>query len=179
MVYLKAFAWDDLISNFYTDQNYVLSTQQGVDVRLLELARAQEKPILSVESGLAQIQMFSNFSQDLQTALLSKTVSTSLIDYNQEVQSLYELWCQGDETALATALAGDTADLAQEDISLYEEYTNAMFVKRNADMASTAISYLESGETVFFAVGFAHLLGDDGILTALRNAGYTVNQVSY
>jgi len=178
-LYLKAFAWDDLISNFYTDQNYSLSTQHGVDIRLLELARTQEKPILNIESGLAQIQMFSGFSQNLQTALLSETVSTSLIDYNQEVQSLYELWCQGDETALATALAGDTAGLAQKDISLYEEYTNAMFTKRNANMASTAISYLESGETVFFAVGFAHLLGDDGILAALRNAGYTVNQVSY
>ena len=38
---------------------------------------------------------------------------------------------------------------------------------------------LESGETVFFAVGLAHLLGDGGIIERLQDAGYTVELVEF
>lgn len=178
-LYMKAFAWNDLITNFYIQQSYDLSTKKGVDIQLLNLAYAQEKPVVNIESGLSQLQMFSGFSKKLQAALLSETVSTSLADYNKELRQLYEYWCEGDADALAAALAGDASNLAEEDVALYEEYTNAMFAERNAHMADTAISYLESGETMFFAVGLAHLLGDGGLVDALQTAGYTVEIVSY
>ena len=38
---------------------------------------------------------------------------------------------------------------------------------------------LQIGETVFFAVGLAHLVGEDGIVNSLRNLGYTVEPVRY
>ena len=47
-------------------------------------------------------------------------------------------------------------------------------------MLKAAINYLESGETIFYAVGLAHLLDDvNGLVDALRNAGYTVELVQY
>jgi hypothetical protein len=47
-------------------------------------------------------------------------------------------------------------------------------------MLKVAISYLESGETVFYAVGLAHLLDDvNGLVDTLREAGYTVELVQY
>ena len=51
--------------------------------------------------------------------------------------------------------------------------------QRNAAMLSAAIRQLESGNTTFYAVGLAHVLGEDGLVTGLRNAGYTVELVSY
>ena len=62
---------------------------------------------------------------------------------------------------------------------IYEEYTNAMESSRNAHMLEVAIDYLESGETIFYAVGLAHLLAEDGLVNTLRDAGYTVELVSY
>ena len=39
--------------------------------------------------------------------------------------------------------------------------------------------YLESGDVVFYAVGLAHLLAESGLVQALRDAGYTVELVTY
>ena len=46
-------------------------------------------------------------------------------------------------------------------------------------MLEAAKTYLESGETVFYAVGLAHLLQENGLVDALREAGYTVEQIAY
>jgi uncharacterized protein YbaP (TraB family) len=46
-------------------------------------------------------------------------------------------------------------------------------------MLEVAKEYLESGDTVFFAVGLAHLLAEDGLVFTLRDAGYTVELIPY
>ena len=57
------------------------------------------------------------------------------------------------------------------------EYNQAISTDRDADMIAKAIEYLESGETVFYAVGLAHLLAETGLVDGLRAAGYTVELV--
>jgi uncharacterized protein YbaP (TraB family) len=54
-----------------------------------------------------------------------------------------------------------------------------MSTDRNAAMLEAAKEYLESGDTVFYAVGLAHILAEDGLVNTLRSAGYTVEPVSY
>ena len=66
-----------------------------------------------------------------------------------------------------------------QELQLHEEYTKAMETERNAQMVVAAENYLESGQTVFYVVGLAHLLAEDGLVNALRQAGYTVEQVVY
>jgi len=64
--------------------------------------------------------------------------------------------------------------------ALIDEYNKAMSFDRNKGMLKVAIDYLESGETIFYAVGLAHLLDDvNGLVDALRDAGYTVELVQY
>ena len=43
----------------------------------------------------------------------------------------------------------------------------------------TADEALRAGKNVFYIVGIAHMLGEDGIVEGLRQLGYTVTQVSY
>ena len=62
---------------------------------------------------------------------------------------------------------------------LQEEYNQAMSYSRNEKMVEVAKEYLESGETIFYAVGLAHLLAENGLVNGLREAGYTVELVSY
>ena len=54
-----------------------------------------------------------------------------------------------------------------------------MGTDRNDDMHDVAVGYLESGKVVFYAVGLAHLLAEDGLVNTLRDAGYTVELVTY
>ena len=177
--YMKIAIWNNLITNFQLQQDYGLTAEQGLERRLQDMAQKQNKPILEIESGLSQIQMLTGYSEPLQILLLQETVSTSLIESNQDLRELYELWCAGNETDLTNAVVEDTADMTEEELALYQEYYKATITDRNARMLDVAKEYLESGDTVFYAVGLAHLLGEDGLVKSLRDAGYTVEIVTY
>lgn len=176
---MKPSIWESSISNFYIQQNYGLSSDKGMDVRLLKLAKEQGMEIRDVESALSQVSMLTGYSDKLQEYLLEQTVFCDASAYYQSVVELYELWCQGDEDALRAAIADDTSDMSQEETELYDEYQKAMSTDRNAKMVQVAVDYLESGDTVFYAVGLAHLLAEDGLVDMLRAAGYTVELVPF
>lgn len=177
--YMKVVIWESLIEELYLRQSYALSIRLNVDHRLQELAIAQAKPIYEMETGLAHLQLVSSFSDDLQAAMLEDLLTTGLIGYVQEAQQLYTLWCEGDEEALTAALLRDTSNVTEEQLKLYNEYTKALYTNHDKTLLSAAEGYLSSGETVFFTAELSHLLGDNGLIAALREAGYTVELVSY
>lgn len=176
--YMTPYIWSSSIENTYTTLGR-LRTEKGMDMRLLMRAMEQNKKILEVESALSQYKMFANFSHDLQLTLLKEAYDTTVAEYCAQTQSLYDLWCAGDETALRESLNEDPSGLTEDELPLYQEYLNAMIIQRNEDMLDVAISYLESDDTVFYAVGLAHLLQENGLVDTLRTAGYTVEQVIY
>ena len=187
--YFRPYLWSQSIENFYIQLGYDLISEKGVDNRLLDLAKASGMEILDIESGLSQIRMLTGFSPELQEALLEDTLYTTAQLYCADVAELYELWCSGDEAALYEALSDevDLSELTEEELEEYEqykdlidEYNQAMSYDRNEQMLETAIGYLESGDTVFYAVGLAHLLNNvNGLVDALREAGYTVELVAF
>lgn len=181
MPYAKAYLWGNSISNFLLAQFNSLSSQHGVDNQLIWRAQDQNKPIYDVESGLFQVQMLTGFSDPLQEMLLLENVAMDPLEYAAGTQDLFEMWCSGDEAALSEYLnqEEDTSELTAEELALLEEYNNAMETDRNDDMLDVAIGYLESGEVVFYAVGLAHLLAEDGLVNTLRGAGYTVELVEF
>ena len=177
--YLKICMWANSIDNFCLQQSYDLSSDKGVDNRLLMMAEKSGKKILEVESNLFQLQMLTGWSEPLQQLLLAESVKMDTISYMVSLDELYGMWCAGDEAELIAYLNEPITDLTAEEQKLYEEYNKAMSDDRNADMIQVAIDYLESGETVFYAVGLAHVLAEDGLVNGLRDAGYTVELVTY
>lgn len=187
--YLKASIWSQSIDNFFLRQGYALHGDQGVEERLHKWAEDLDKEIREVESTLFQIQMMTGYSDELQLLLLEETLSTSAQDNWDGTMELYELWCAGDEDALRAAINEevDLSELTEEELAEYEaqkplvdEYNKAMSYDRNEGMLQVAIDYLESGETIFYAVGLAHLLDNvNGLVDTLREAGYTVELVTY
>lgn len=179
LLYAKPVIWSQILEEFYMRLGYELTAEDGVDVQLLSHAQDAEMEILSVESGLEQLKMLYGFSDEIQEAMLASTLSIDPVSYNAEQMELYELWCEGDEERLIAAMETDTTAMTQEELALYEEYITAMQTERNKQMHQVAEEYLESGETIFFAVGLAHLIGEDGLVQSLRNAGYSVEVVQY
>lgn len=177
--YRKVSIWNSLLEDFYLAQGCSLKSDKGVDSRLLSWAMSQGKTVYEIESGISQIQMLTGFSDELQQLLLQELLSSGLTGYCSEVQELYELWCSGNEEALTSYLITDTSEMTDEELALWEEYNKAMYTDRNKVMLKAAKSYLKSEETVFYAVGLAHLLGEGGLVQALRDAGYTVELVTY
>ncbi len=187
-LYFKAHVWQSSLDNFYQQQGYQLTSSKGVDNRLLTMAKDQGKKILEVESNEFQLKMLSGWSEELQEMLLMDTCSVDYPEYCAGLMELYEAWLAGDEALLTEMISDevDTSEMTEEELAEYEqykplidEYNNAMGPDRNDDMLKVAIEYLESGDTVFYAVGLAHLLAPDGLVNTLRDAGYTVELVSY
>ena len=158
-----------------------LSSLQGVDRRFLTLAHERGMEVLEVESADFQMDMDSQYSDLLQKYLVLDAYETDRNSYVGHSVYLYELWCAGDEAALIEYLRDDepSEDATEEEILADEEYDKYMLEDRDAGMLETAKEYLSSGKTVFFAVGLAHLLGETGLVEALREAGYTVTLVEY
>jgi len=177
--YLKPSIWAQDITNSFLSFGKTLTGSKGVESRLEKLAEEQNKPILEVESVTFQISMTTGYSDELQEQLLAEAVYSPSRGYWDSVHELYEQWCRGDEAELIEALRDDTSEMTEEELKLYNEYNNAISVDRNEGMLKAAIDYLESGDTVFFSVGLAHLLADNGLVNALREAGYTVELVQY
>ena len=176
---IKPSMWQSSISNFYIRQGYGLQAEKGADMRLLKLAKDKDLEILEVESGLFQMEMFGSYSDELQAFLLEDLLAMDPTQYYADTAELYALWCAGDEATLREAVQDDISDLTEEELALYEEYNKAMLIDRNAAMLDVAIEYLESGETVFYAVGLAHLLAGNGLVDTLQDAGYTVELVPF
>lgn len=178
---MKPGLWAQSLENFYLRQGYSLTGQQGADRQLILWAYENNKMVFDIESGVEQMQMLGGFSDELQELLLWQAISYEPGEYWKDVAELYELWCGGNENELRQLLndTSDQADMTAEEKKLYEEYQTAMITDRNETMLEEAIGYLESDYTIFFAVGLAHLLQDNGLVDALENAGYTVKQVGY
>lgn len=176
---MKPILWESMLESFYLSQDATLSSQYGMDTRLLLLAREHGKSIRNIETGLSQVQMLTGFSEGLQAMLLRQAADTSLAAYCQAICQLYEAWCQGDEAAILAAISEDTSNMTEEELALHNEYNKAVVTNRNATMLKAAKDYIKSGKTTFFAVGLTHLLGEDGLVAKLQSAGYTVQQVTY
>lgn len=156
-------------------------SEYGAETILTDLAHEQDKEILSVESGEFQIGMLTGYSEALQEQLLLEAVDQDPWAYRVNMLELYELWCRGDEAELIAYLNedADTSEMTEEELALYEEYWTAMSTDRNAGMLEVAIEYMKGDKLVFYAVGLAHLLAEDGLVNTLREAGYTVELVTY
>ena len=182
MLVTKPIFLEQTVSSFYMSNGYRLSSDYGVDSQLEARAHEQEKEILSVESGEFQMDLLGAFSDELQVFMLRDVLESGQFSYNYHTQELFEMWCDGDEAALIEYLneeAEEDPDLTEEEKALIAEYEQALETGRNVDMLAVAEEYLGSGKTVFYAVGLAHLLAEDGLVNTLRNAGYTVELVSY
>ena len=189
MPYAKPYVWSSSIDEFYLRQGYQLHRDQGVEERLTAWAKELDKEILEVESSLFQIKMLTGFSDDLQLMMLGDAVSTSARESWEATMDLYEKWCAGDEAVLREEINDevDTSEMTEEELAEYEEckplmeeYDKAVSFERNKGMLKKAIEYLESDKVIFYAVGLAHLLdGTNGLVDALREAGYTVELVTY
>lgn len=139
----------------------------GIDQYFLLQAIENGVSILELESIELQFNMFNGFSDELQEALLIETLNN--FDAEESgIDMLSEMWVTGDEEVL-TSLAEEMAE--------NPEYYKAMLEDRNIPMVEKIEGYLNSDEpkTYFVVVGALHMLGEHGIVTLLKEKGFTVD----
>ncbi len=174
--------WSGALDNAVSEHTYGVYYHKGVDRRLLGLAKEKEIKVYEVEDRYRQYTMDIDYSDEALELALGWSVYASRSQSYSDTMGLFDAWCGGDYDELYALVNEeyDTSDLTEDELKAYEEYMKALVDDRDALMLNKAKEYLQSGETVFYAVGLAHIIGENsGLIFTLEEAGYTVELVEY
>ena len=170
--------WSQLIEQVYLMKSSV-STDFAIDSMLIERAYALGLPVLDVESASFQYNLLASFSDEINKLLIRSTLDMTYEEYDELLTRMYEAWLKGDTEAILDVEDEEYGEEpTEEEQKLLDYYELKMITERNEGMAKKAIEYIESGDTVFFAVGTAHMLDEKGVVNLLTEAGYTVERIS-
>ena len=90
------------------------------------------------------------------------------------VETMIELYRAGD-VGLTMPMLKTLTPLGTDPDQGYAAFEQRIIVDRNKVMATRAAPYFNRGH-VFMAVGALHLPGDEGLVSLLRQQGYTVTR---
>ena len=152
----------------------------AMDSLLINRAYEKSIPVLSIESPNFQYELLNSFPDELNLLSIESTLD-GLENYGEELNELYEAWLSGDADRLLGILNSEDEDenFTEEQLAMLEDFNRAMLDDRNIGMAEAAKGYLASGDTVFLAVGAAHMLDEMGLVQLLAEAGCTVERIDY
>ena len=154
-----------------------LGNQDGVDTYFLRKGHDDNKNILEVESYEFQESLTNSFPEHIKELSIIDAID-NFDEGVKEIDDLYEAWKKGDIDALTKLLIEDDMDeYSAEDKALMLDYHKKMLDDRNIGMKNKLEEYFNNGYTVFYMVGTAHLIGDQGIAKLVELDGYTVTRV--
>ena len=152
------------------------SFDNAMDTKLMNYCKGKNKEILEVESAEFQFKMEAGFSDELSNLLIEDFFDEEAT-YVDSLTEMYEAWLSGDEDKIASS-ENDENSISENEKKLAEDYRKVMLTDRNIGMADKAEEYLDSGKSVFFAVGAAHMVDSDGVVQLMKDRGYTVERIS-
>jgi uncharacterized protein YbaP (TraB family) len=139
----------------------------GVDRHFYEKAQAAGKDIQGLETVEFQLDLFDKLPLLIQEQFLLQTLE-DLKTLDTQVSEMVKAWKHGNAQYLETLLVG---------MDEYPELNQALVINRNNDWLPYIEEALQEKEPVFIVVGALHLLGKEGLIAALKEKGYIVQQL--
>src|SRR3569623_429792 len=152
-----------------TMQRYGYGDGLGIDNHFLRTAGS--KAIIELESIWQQLEFFHDFSDQEQEAMLIGTLD-DIARGPELFQIMMDAWRAGADAELDSLLNNDAF---RNDAAAQRLY-RVLIVDRNAAMTDKLAALLKRGGTYFVVVGAAHLVGDQGIVSQLRERGYRIGR---
>lgn len=153
-----------LIESMMTDETKTPDGKQTfVDAYLYGIARTLSKKIYGLENAKDQFNTLYGTNDDMKDRLLALLDLDDKEERDKE-EELVKIYSSGNLEAIKNYLSDE--QLEDEDL-----------VTRNQVMAKKIIDQL-SVQTLFSAIGVAHLPGNHGVIELLRRQGYTVTAVA-
>lgn len=135
----------------------------GLEAKLKAQAKADGKPVRTLETAEQQIRFFADLPPTLEMAFLN----SALDDTTQSpvvLDNMVKAWSAGDVKGLGKLIFDD---MKAEYPDLYE----ILLVKRNQDWAGQIDTLLDGKGVSVIAVGAGHLAGDDSLQAQLAKRG--------
>ncbi len=156
---------DAAIVSMITYQSFPCTDFKMYEMELLQTAMTQQKKLGGLETVAEQMEILSkslgtdaaiDMLNDLKKDGFSTTKEMISLYTAQDVQGLY--------------------DYMKKSSYMTDAVYNEMLTKRNHNWVKN-IPQITQNQSVFFAVGAAHLGGNNGVLKLLKEAGYTIKPV--
>ncbi|WP_316366168.1 TraB/GumN family protein [Candidatus Thiodiazotropha sp. CDECU1] len=145
---------------------------QFLDKKLYSKAIAAGKQFQPLESPEEQISVFTSMTIKEQKSLLHNVLD--------EYQSYPGMYKQLTKAYLARDLDKlveiSFANPMSDDPALQDKVMEQLLTRRNHRMVERMEAYFNQGK-VFIAVGALHLVGEEGLISLLRQRGYTVSRI--
>lgn len=141
----------------------------GVDLHYFNKAKQDKKKMLALESPQQQIDFLANMGKGQEDLMIQQTLE-EIDTLASQFSSMVESWREGDAKQLEALFV---EPMQQEFDALYQQ----LLVERNLNWLPQLLNYLKTAETEMVLVGSAHLVGKDGLIKHLKQAGYRVTQL--
>ncbi|MEL6671812.1 MAG: TraB/GumN family protein [Bacteroidota bacterium] len=139
---------------------------ESYELSFMKMAKKAEKEVLGVESIEDQLAIFSEISYEDQAAYLVDYLK-KFDYYRSEFRKMVDLYVARDLPGLYDFMMSFPEMEGQEEAML--DNRNKKWIPVMEEMAAT--------QSNFFAVGAGHLPGEQGVISLLRKAGYTLTPV--
>ena len=159
-----------------------LTTDDGIDNYFVNKAKKEGKNFMEVESTEFQEDVLSNLPDKFYENTIINTID-NLDEETKNVKESFEIWKKGDEEEIwkddgASIKEEDKVNYSEEDIKAAEEFDEKVLYSRNITMTDRFEEFFNNNYDMFFMVGQDHVIGPKGIVTYLRQRGYTVTKLS-
>lgn len=139
----------------------------GVDEQLATRASADHKPIIGLETVDDQLGIFAHLSLPQQRRLMLYMLDEAE-DAAKSADQIVAAWRRGDTHELEHLLSESAAE--------YPELFRMLTTDRNRRWLPTLLGLLHEPRDYLVVVGALHLVGPNGLVKLLQDAGYTVVQ---
>ncbi|MEP3892671.1 MAG: TraB/GumN family protein [Litorimonas sp.] len=153
---------------FAAAQNAGLSADLSADEALKSRAARNGKNVLFLESLETQLRASADLPEEIQIDILTETME-NFNTLGQSATEIADQWSVGGTDFL-------TENLVLPMKSRAPEVFNSLLRDRNRDWAPQLSRFMEDSGTGFVAVGTAHLLGEESLLSELQKQGYLVQR---
>ena len=163
------------------DEILILSLQKqgypselATDIFLINTAKSDKKPIVSLESADFQLGIFDKLTPKQQEAYLNDSLddleSGEVASKNQD---LLTAWAHADQKAFDALLAEARDDKTVSGRFFYRN----LLLARNPAMADKIAQLIKAHEHSFVGIGLLHLVGQEGVPQLLQKKGFTVERL--
>ncbi len=151
----------------------------GTDTYFMNLAKKDNKEVISIETIDTQVKALSAYTDDLGDYLLKDYLDDmdAIDEYADNISQLYEQWANGSGDILFDSDM-DIDELPEDLEDDYAQYKNVLLTDRNKGMAEKASELIKSGKNCLFMVGALHYSEDVGVDNLLEGMGYTVEKIA-
>lgn len=139
---------------------------KSVENELMFLAAAQGEEVYGLETVTEQMTIFDDIPYQEQINELVKTAKDKMANDKKEFKALLALYQTQDISALLSATE-------ESENAMMSKFESELLTKRNKNWIPKIQKAMEDQPT-FFAVGAAHLAGENGVIALLRKKGYAV-----